>query len=369
MSLGLAIFLYGPAWPHLDHLVPLAQHLSIPICITDEDIADAAKRFYPSVDIHFIDRLNAANYLVQNYSHVISCLHSTDIEELFFFAEKLARKKIVPIWCPHGQSDKGHLSGFMHSLYSERALLLYGQKMVDLLERLNVLHKPKGFTLLGNYRFADYQKHRIFYDQQVNALLKRLEPAEMTFLYAPTWIDSENCCSFIDAFHQLIDHLPSKINLVIKPHPHLFLQKPELFIKLHEEFFAHPHVLLLENFPLILPLLARIDLYIGDASSIGYDFLKFDKPMVFLNQNDRDPQTDHGLFLYRCGIHMTPDQYSQIYQKIDQMLPYERELFSEIRQETYHYAFGNDEIPSSLKQSIEALMVQTAYDPLELEFQ
>jgi len=367
--LDIAIFLYGPTWHHLDHLVPLSQHLSAPLYVTDEEISDSAKRFYPAVDIKLIDRFSAANYIVQEYSYVISCLHSMDIEQLFFFAEKTAGKKIVPIWCPHGQSDKGHLSGFMQSLSDERALLLYGHKMVDLLDSLGVLKKIKGYALLGNYRWLDYQTHRDFYDRKAKEALKRLEPATMTLLYAPTWMDSENSCSFLDAYHQLIDHLPPGINLIIKPHPNLVLQEHALFEKIREELFDHPHVLLLEDFPLILPLLACIDLYIGDASSIGYDFLAFDKPMLFLNQNDRNPQLDAGLFLFRCGIHITPDEYPKIYQKIEHLLPYDKELFSEIRHEVYRYAFGDDDIPRMLNASIKTLMQKAAYDDFERGFQ
>ncbi len=366
--MNVAIFLYGPAWHHLDHLIPLSQHLSLPLYVTDEEIFDAAKRFYPIVDIKLIDRFNAANCLVQDYSHVISCLNSIDIEQLFFFAEKTAGKKIVPIWCPHGQSDKGHLSGFMQSLLNERALLLYGKKMVDLLQSLGVLDRVKGYALLGNYRLMDYQAHRAFYDRKVKEVLKSLEPAKMTILYAPTWIDSEKSCSFLDAYHLLIDHLPPGINLIIKPHPNLVLQEHAFFEKIREELFAHPHILLLEDFPLIMPLLERIDLYMSDASSIGYDFLAFDKPMLFLNQNDRNPQSDAGLFLYRCGIHMTPDEYPQIYQKLETLLPYDKQLFSEIRHEMYHYAFGDEDVPRSLSASLKTLMQKAAYPDIEREF-
>ncbi len=368
-DLDLAIFLYGPALHHLDHLAPLAQCLGVPLFLTDEEIADIAKRYYPKLEIRLLDRLEAAAYLAQEYTAIISCLAKVQIDQLFFFAQTMAQRRIVPIWCPHGQSDKGHLSGFMKTLSDERAVLLYGPKMVELLTSFGIIKTIKGYAMTGNYRLSDYRTHRSFYDQKAKEILKKLQPAKQTFFYAPTWNDSEESSSFLDAYHLLIDHLPPDTNLIIKPHPNLVLQERALFEKIREELAMHPHILLLENFPLIFPLLAQSDLYIGDASSIGYDFLSFNKPMVFLNQNQRDPKLDPGLFLYRCGIQLTPNEYPQIYEKIENLLPYDAQIFAEARKEVDQFAFGDQEIVDQLKTSLETLLDRVAYDDLEHDLQ
>jgi hypothetical protein len=362
--MSTAAFLYGPAWHHIDHLSPLAQLLKIPLFVTDEEIEEGIKRFYPAVDLRKMGRFDAASYLVQEYSSIISCLPKVEIDQLIFFAQQKLKKLLVPLWCPHGQSDKGAISGFLKFLKQERALLLYGRRMIDQVTP-EVLKEVKGFALLGNYRLADYNTHKSFYDKQAQTRLNSLRPAKMTILYAPTWNDSEESSSFFHAYHELISHLPKDVNLIIKPHPNLMLQNPHFFEKIREELDGHPHILLLEDFPLIMPLLAKCDVYIGDASSVGYDFLAFDKPMLFLNQNQRDPKLDAGLYLYRCGMQLLPHEYPKIFEKLNELLAYDKELFSETRKEVYDYAF-NEETLLCLSSTIDSLCKNVAYDDLEL---
>jgi len=365
--LDVAAFLYGPAWHHIDHLAPLAQALGISLIVTDEEIEEGIQRFYPAVDLKRLDRFEAATYVTEEYSSIISCLPKVEIDQLFFFAQHKMRKPIVPVWCPHGQSDKGAISGFLKLLKQERALLLYGRRMLDQVSQ-EVIKEVRGVAFLGHYRLRDYDKYKSFYDEKTLARLKGLKPSLRTFFYAPTWNDSEESSSFFAAYHELIDHLPKDTNLIIKPHPNLVWQNPSFFEKIREELDGHPHILLLEDFPLIMPLLAKCDVYIGDSSSIGYDFLAFDKPMVFLNQNERDPKLDQGLYLYKCGIQVLPHEYSKIYEKIENLLPYDKELFSEIRREVYHYAFGEEVSENTLKSSIATLLENTAYNDLEKDF-
>ena len=132
-----------------------------------------------------------------------------------------------------------------------------------------------------------YQKYQSFYDALV--------PKKPFLLYAPTWQDSEQSTSYFDALPHLLA-LPETLTLVIKPHPHLPLVPID-----------RPNTRLLIDFPPIYPLLNNLDAYIGDMSSIGYDCLAFDKPMFFLNQNDRK-----GLYLFNCGVEIKKSQYAEI---------------------------------------------------------
>lgn len=98
--------------------------------------------------------------------------------------------------------------------------------------------------------------------------------------------------------------------------------------------------------------MAKTDIYLGDRSSIGYDFLAFDRPMFFMNQLKRDAKTDRNLFLFRCGVEIMPEQYSKLFQLLEKHLPVDKERYGTIRSEVYHYTFG-DEIPfDELKKSI-----------------
>ena len=79
-------------------------------------------------------------------------------------------------------------------------------------------------------------------------------------------------------------------------------------------------------------------------SSIGYDFLAFDRPLFFLNQNARDPLTDPGLYLFRCGIEIKKKTIDKIYKSIDDFFQFELRPFSEVRKDVYSYAFGHRKI-------------------------
>jgi hypothetical protein len=87
-------------------------------------------------------------------------------------------------------------------------------------------------------------------------------------------------------------------------------------------------------------------------SSVGYDFLAFDKPMFFLNKQRRDPRTDRGLYLFRCGTEVKPDAYPLFYQILDKYLPNDKELFSDVRKATYRYTFGAERSFSDIKTDV-----------------
>src|SRR5438105_1920604 len=58
---------------------------------------------------------------------------------------------------------------------------------------------------------------------------------------------------------------------------------PDHYYKVMPEKTSKHNLLFITDFPLIYPLLAKTDIYLGDVSSIGYDFLFFQKPMFFFN--------------------------------------------------------------------------------------
>ena len=120
-----------------------------------------------------------------------------------------------------------------------------------------------------------------------------------------------------------------------------------------EKYEMNDRVSFILDFPPIFPLLAISDIYIGDFSSIGYDFLGFNKPMFFLNQPKRDPKTDPGLYLYQCGIEIRPDEYPTIYDIIKKSLPQDSFLFGKIRKEIDEYTFGPRKSEELLKKEIE----------------
>lgn len=345
--------IYGPELHHLDHLAPLCCLMTIPLIVTEEKIVALAKHYYPGLVVILSDYMAVPQYLVSHYDIIFYSMPRDLFDEIFFFAQKLSQKRIHTIWCPHGNSDKGNRIFYMEALKKEEAALVYGKQMIDFFKRKLVFDQLKGWVLTNNFRYQFYLEHRSFYDPIAQkAISYRLPKAEKTVLYAPTWQDYEQSSSFSAATTPLIEQLPKNYNLIIKLHPNLHFQEEFPIDEMIAKYQDRENVLFLIDFPSVYPLLNLVDVYIGDMSSIGYDFLTFDRPMFFLNQNERDAQNDLGLYLFRCGIEIKTNQYSDIYKIIDSYFHFELRNFSEIRQEVYAYAFGHPKPLEEIKQEI-----------------
>jgi len=341
--------------------------MGIPLIVTEEEIADLAKKYYPHLNVFLWNYLEAPQKIVQSAEIVFCCLPRDLFDEIFFFAQKLLAKRVHTIWCPHGNSDKGHSSFFMEALKKEQVALIYGKKMIDFLMKKHVFDQLKAYVLIDNFRYGFFKLHQMFYRQIVQKEISgHLLPGKKNILYAPTWQDYENSSSFFEATDILIKNLPAEYNLIVKIHPNIFLTQEARIEVLKEKTHEQKGILILTQFPPIYPLLHDIDIYVGDMSSIGYDFLTFDKPMFFLNQNRRDSKIDPGLYLFRCGVEVLPEQYSEIYQIIAKHIPYDKRDFSEARKEVYRYTFGVEKSLERLREEI--LKAYAAFSEDDLNF-
>jgi len=330
----------GPYPHHLDHLAPLCALLDIPLIVTEPDIHEAALLFYPMLTCQLILMPQVAEALFSSFDVLFSSLPKPFLDQLFFIPRLKSPKKLQTIWVPHGNSDKGHASFFMEGLAQENRALVYGNKMIDFLKEKKAHSNLQSVIMIGNYRLTFYQKHRLFYDRLAQEkILNAFSPGKQTVLYAPTWNDAENSSSLLTVYPALLASLPKEWNLMIKLHPHHLAQPHEL-IPLKEEIKKHSRVKLIESFPPIYPLLSAATLYLGDHSSIGYDFLSFKKPMFFLNQNKRDAKTDPGLYLFRCGTVIEKENYCSLFQKIEKALLQDQTAFVKRQEEVYSYTFS-----------------------------
>ncbi|NGX39809.1 MAG: hypothetical protein KR126chlam1_01142 [Chlamydiae bacterium] len=288
----------GPEYHHLDHLAPLCSLLDLPLLVTDQEMASIAKKYYPDLSLcHFVEE-EIPERVIQEFDTILYSTPRVLFDELFFFAEAFHQKKIRTVWCPHGNSDKGRgTTAFMEGLKEEETLLTYGP-------RIEVFLREKGiegtFLRVGNYRLNYFEKHRKFYNHLMKDILP--EKAKHTLLYAPTWQDGEKNSSFTDLWEKGFSEIPSDYTLLVKLHPNLYRQYPDQIAEMQSK--APKQVHFLENLPPIYPLLSHIDLFIGDAaSSIGYDFLYFKKPMLLFS-NENDPP------LAKAGKVIPPMQFS-----------------------------------------------------------
>ena len=202
--------------------------------------------------------------------------------------------------------------------------------------------------ITGNYRRLFFQEHQAFYQPLAEKeVFSTLDRSKKTIFYSPTWGSEEDPTSFFEECAALIEQKPPTFNLLIKLHPYLFERNPAQTFAIVERYKERPQVLFLENFPPIYPLLSLADVYLGDFSSIGYDFLSFDRPMYFFNQSE-----SRGNFLHRVGMTVSTKEKGNVFAFIEKTLEQNQREFATARKEMYEYAFGKEKPFSDLRRDI-----------------
>jgi hypothetical protein len=320
----------------LDHIGPLAAQLCIPLITTEKKAYDLAQHYYPGNQLILKEFSELTlEYLAQQFDALL-CGRTWAIEldplfKLFY------NKKMRFICYPHGNSDK-RLS--LSSHFSQDINLVYGKQMADLSPSFHNL-------FVGNYRYAYFRQHRTFYHALIEKeILAHFQVQQKIILYAPTWHDKENGTSFFSFCSELVETIPLHFNLIIKLHPLLEEHHPAQTLHCMEKYAHHPQVHFLKDFPLVYPLLACSDLYLGDFSSIGYDFLAFDKPLYFLNAKEKKA-------LHACGICI---EEKGIFHFIEKNLERNQIECAAARKAMYAQAFGEEKNVHSLKEEILAAL-------------
>jgi hypothetical protein len=324
----IALLIYGNNLHYLDHLAPLSYFLNIPLITNIEEIAKIAKKYYPNIKIHYVDDLNIHFYIVENFDNIITCITKDIFDANFRFHQDILNKDIKIIWCPHGNSDKGKTCFFFESLKNGKAVFVYGKKMIDFLKEKKVFHTIESYAEIGNYRLNYYEQFKYFFKKIVEKEIKfKLPVNKINILYAPTWQDAENSSSFDEDIENLLKKVPFKYNLILKMHPNL-LEKYFSQIEILKN--KYKNVLLLNDFPLIYPLLDFIDVYLGDFSSIGYDFLYFQKPMFFLEAKNKQLTSD----LFKCGKIL---KKNKLFETLEKNI--NNRAFENVQKKLYKYTF------------------------------
>ncbi len=344
----MAGLIYGPLEHHLDHLAVFCSLMKIPLILTEEELARDARLYYPDLQVIFIDATDAPFKITQLFETLFCSIPRVNFDEIFFLAELVFKKKIRTVWLPHGNSDKGHIEKWMEGLENEEIVLVYGPKMIDFLKKKKVFNKIPYCISIGNYRLFYYQKYKKFYESIIN---KIVSSSKKIILYAPTWKDCENSTSFFEILPHLIEQQHPDYFLLIKPHPNLLqdIRAEQLLL----QYELHPNLLILRKFHPIYPLLKKTTIYLGDMSSIGYDFLFFNRPMFFLNPLRRE-LSDPGLFLHRCGYSITPERYGELFKLIEEKG--EQLNLKKIRKETALYTFGSERNWDKVRKKIVNLL-------------
>lgn len=348
----------------VDHLAPLCSLLEIPIISSKLRCKLLYQNYYPDVD--FILKKWSIPYLVENFSNV---LYSFVPEPSFrtMLNEEQKKNPENPLWSKpirfiyhfHGCSDKGYHSQWIDPkghFKDVDLLLLYGERMQKILEEKKLHQKPKESVCIGNYRYIYYQKHKSFFDQKVEAdIFSRFKKDRPILFYAPTWEDAENSCSFFQIPKKTFIELSKQFNVLIKLHPNMTLKTkthdPKKTLEKIQDYKEISNLLILPFYPLIYPLIERSSLYLGDYSSVGYDVLAFNKPMFFLNSNNRSLK-DQGAHLFRCGHSIELKDFPNLSKILLSHLNKKTNAHLSIQKKTYEYAFGKDFSYEELKKRL-----------------
>ncbi|KIC70882.1 CDP-glycerol glycerophosphotransferase family protein [Candidatus Protochlamydia amoebophila] len=341
------------SYVHLtEHLAPLCVAMGMPLLLTDEKHAINSQKLYPQLKILLHDWEDVTpRYLIENFDVFFQSepWHRHDFYAKFQGLEKAFQKEVRNVHCPHGFSDKIF---WLEKSVWEDIVLIYGQNMLDLFKDFKILNHLNVAPRTGNYRYLYYKMFQTHFDSIAEELVwGRFKKKQTTILYAPTCHDQDHTTSFMHA-QAIFENLPEDYNLLVKIHPALEETDGPALYQMIGKYEKKENIIFVQDFPVIYPLLARSDIYLGDMSSIGYDFLTFNRPMFFLNQRKRDVQQDRNLFLYRCGFEIQPHNYTQFYQILEKELCFDQARYDQIRQDTYQYTFGEEVSFDHLKERI-----------------
>ncbi len=320
----LAALNTGPDFHLLDHIAPLSDFLQMPLFVEEETNFTLSSHYYPMVERHHIPNIeHNLRFFADAFDALFECKFWTPQLKSIF--SDFYKKEMRLIFCPHGQSDKGYAAPLLRHFAEQEFCLVYGKLLKDMLSELKISAQV---IATGNYRLQFYEKNRAFYDSLAEKeVFSRFPKKQPTLLYAPTWKDSDASTSFFTHTASLCSHFPDHWNLLVKVHPLLEQRDPAEYYRTSHLIEQKPNRILLSDFIPIYPLLSKVDVYLGDYSSVGYDFLYFEKPMFFL----LDSKLPQGR-LHTCGtiLNHPKDLFVKLEKNKD---------FSKKQRDLYEYAF------------------------------
>ena len=319
---------------YLDHLIPVCELLDAPLFVTDEKVFAFGRKYYPpSFPIHYkTSQKLTPDFLVKNFNLILHPYYWAKqlTDHLFSEAQKAHRKKLRFLFVPHGNSDKGWHSDCMENyLHLDRALI-YG---IQMKEFLIAKHSLPEYFFMGNLRLQYYHKHRAFFDALIDKVVAPyIDLKRKTLLYAPTWTDHENSCSLFQFVESVITHILPSWNMIVKIHPMLWEKQHAHTENLIHSLQGKKNLLFLKEFPLVYPLFSISNAYLGDHSSLGYDFLSANKPLFFLNPTGRSI-IDPSRLLHQCGVDVSLEK------DLRKILAIQDDPFRKKRKKFYEHSF------------------------------
>ncbi|MCP5492266.1 MAG: CDP-glycerol glycerophosphotransferase family protein [Chlamydiales bacterium] len=326
-----AIFAF--TYVDIDHIAPMAYILGIPLIVCDEKTKSICETCYPQVKIDYVDQsFFTFENIWKNYDVIIHS-YKPWANHMRVFIDTTYRKQILLVYCPHGNSDKTFTYTHADSLAHHDHQFIYGDQMRAHIKKYSCYKEAHTLQVTGNYRKKFYEKFKEHFDALAQkTIFSQFEKKQTTLLYAPTWQDPNANTSFMQQFKGILQACPKNLNLLIKLHPNLEQHQPAETHYLLQNSDRYPNIVANYDFTPTLPLISGCDAYLGDYSSVGYDFLATCKPMFFLT-NDNYPSPIH-----KCGLKIPKKDEPNPFSFIQEHLNAD---FSKEQQDLYKHAFDD----------------------------
>jgi CDP-glycerol glycerophosphotransferase (TagB/SpsB family) len=198
------------------------------------------------------------------------------------------REKSRSIFVGHGTGDKKY-GGRARTLLNYQYVFVSGPKHMEKFKDSNLSFPEKSLVKIGNLRFDDYINGKLDRDAIMNRMgIPEADRGRKTVLYAPTW---EWGNGTLDRYAKYFaKEITREHNLVIRPHHFDSHKVPKLklWAKLNgmkRVYFSNSNRIATSD---TMHDFLVSDILISDTSSVLYEYLVTEKPIVIANTDFSD---------------------------------------------------------------------------------
>ena len=352
------LFLYRPGIHHLFHSLYIAIELSkiqdeYEVCIlnTGLDMHKIIKSeiIRRNANINYFNRSVLFMVINKSYPNIIklnkSILRKSDIILTASYGipgcllKNNLRDKFV-IFTRHGTGDRKFT--FNKGLFEFDCVFITSKKMYDQFREMSILDKLKNYLQIDYCKF-DY----LFYYPDKN--LKIFNNNLPIVLYNPHYDKKES--SFYKDAEKIVSAIleSKKYNIILSPHPLVnkwyFFDRIKLHFSKSERLYIDWSSIHKVNFD----YMKIADIYLGDVSSSIYEWLFFDKPMIFYNSHNVEWKNNPYYRFWNLGNIAADPQ--ELLKHLDKSISGD-DSFARVRKETKEYVFGNIDGKASYRTAV-----------------
>jgi len=292
MQKKIILFLYRGGLHHIYHSLYIAIELSkiqdeYQVCILNTSlksnniIKTELKRL--NAKVIYFNKSKFFLFINQNYKNIIKLnkkiFEKTDVLITSSFGipkllTKFNLRDIFVIFTNHGTGDGKYT--FNNDLSNYDCTFITSRKMYEQYKNFGILKTLKTYLIVDYCKF-DY----LFYNQ--NKDLKIFNNELPIVLYNPHY--NKKISSFYKDGENIVNKIikSDKYNLILSPHPLVnswhFIDRIKMKFPKSDNFYKDWSSIHKVNFD----YMKIADIYLGDVSSSSYEWLYFNKPMVFFN--------------------------------------------------------------------------------------